>query len=152
MIGCCFCHCYDLFRGSLNNENNNSNNKNNSGMNIAPMIYNSVIYNAFIYACMPHIYMLQLIEILRSATNVPWSDIPDILIKYFARSTWTIFSFLSFNAIFEKNQRRCLTDIKRNLLPELACTRWNSIEFVFQWTTVFCLEDVEVPEIVHIFS
>ena len=30
-----------------------------------------VIYNTFIYAYMPHIYMLQLIEILQSITNGP---------------------------------------------------------------------------------
>ena len=36
---------------------------------------------------MPHRHMLQLIEILRSVTNGPLSDIPDILDKYFAKST-----------------------------------------------------------------
>ena len=48
-------------------------------------------------------HMLQLIEILRSVTNGPLLDMPDILNKYFARSTWTIFTFPSFNAIFEKS-------------------------------------------------
>ena len=52
---------------------------------------------------MPHIHMLQLIEILLSVTNGPLSDIPDILNKYFARYTWTIFTFPSLNAIFEKS-------------------------------------------------
>ena len=47
--------------------------------------------------------MLQLIEILRSVTDGPKSDIPDILNKYFARSTWTIITFPSLNAIFEKS-------------------------------------------------
>ena len=49
------------------------------------------------------IHMLQLIEILRSLTNGLQLDIPDILNKYFARSTWTIFTFSSFNTIFEKS-------------------------------------------------
>ena len=49
------------------------------------------------------IHMLQLIEILRSVTNGLELDIPDILNKYFARSTWTIFTFPSFNTIFEKS-------------------------------------------------
>ena len=57
----------------------------------------------------------------------PQLDIPDILNKYFARSTWTIFAFPSFNAIFEKSQRSCLTDINRYLLPELASTTWNTV-------------------------
>ena len=47
--------------------------------------------------------MLQLIEILRSVTNGPQSDIPDILNEHFARSTWTIFTFPSLNANFEKS-------------------------------------------------
>ena len=47
--------------------------------------------------------MLKFIEILRSVTNLPYSDIPDILNKYFARSTKTIFKFPSLNAIFEKS-------------------------------------------------
>ena len=47
--------------------------------------------------------MLQLIEILRSVSNGPQLDIPDILNKYFARSTWPIFTFPSFNALFEKS-------------------------------------------------
>ena len=47
--------------------------------------------------------MLQLIEILRSVTNEPSSDIPDIFNKYFARSTWTIFTFSSLNAVLEKS-------------------------------------------------
>ena len=49
------------------------------------------------------IHMLQLIEILRSVTNGPQLDIPDILNKYFARSSRTIFTFPSFNGIFEKS-------------------------------------------------
>ena len=77
------------------------------------------------------IHMLQLIEILRSVTIGPQLDIPDIVNKYFARSTWTIFTFPSFNAIFEKSLRSCLTDINRHLLPELASTIWNSIESYF---------------------
>ena len=52
---------------------------------------------------MPHIHMLQLTEILRSVTNGPLSDIPDILNKNLARSTWTIFTSPSLNAIFEKS-------------------------------------------------
>ena len=76
--------------------------------------------------------MLQLIEILRSVTNGPQLDIPDILNKYFAKSTWTIFTFPSFNTIFEKSWSNCLTDINRHLLPELASTIWNSIESVFR--------------------
>ena len=52
---------------------------------------------------MPHIHMLQLIEILRSVTNGPLSDIPDILDKYFVKSTWTIFTFPCLNVIFEKS-------------------------------------------------
>ena len=55
---------------------------------------------------MSHIYMLQLIEILRSVTNGHLSDIPNILNKYFARSTWIykiyIFTFPSLNEILEK--------------------------------------------------
>ena len=47
--------------------------------------------------------MLHLIEILRSVTNAPFSDIPDILKKYFASSTWTIFTFPSLNVTFEKS-------------------------------------------------
>ena len=81
---------------------------------------------------MPHIHMLQLNEILQSVTIGPLSDIPDILNKYFARSTWTIFTFPSLNPIFEKNYRSCLTNINRHLLPELASTIWNSIDSVFQ--------------------
>ena len=76
--------------------------------------------------------MLHLIEILRSVTNAPFSDIPDILKKYFASSTWTIFTFPSLNVIFEKSQRSCLTHISRHLLPELASTIWNSIESALQ--------------------
>ena len=50
------------------------------------------------------IHMLQLIEILRSVTNGLQLDIPpDILNKYFAISIWTIFTFPSFNTIFEKS-------------------------------------------------
>ena len=52
---------------------------------------------------MSHIHMLQLTEILRSVTDEPLSDIPDILNKHFARSTWTIFTFPSLNAIVEKS-------------------------------------------------
>ena len=76
--------------------------------------------------------MLQLIEILPSVTNGLRSDIPDILNKYFARSTWTIFTFPSLNVIFEKSLRSGLTDINRDLLPELASAIWNSIESAFQ--------------------
>ena len=47
--------------------------------------------------------MLQLIERLRSVTTELQLDIPGILNKYFAKSTWTIFTFLSFNAIFENS-------------------------------------------------
>ena len=47
--------------------------------------------------------MLQLIEILRSVTNGHLSDIPDILNKYFARSTWAMFTFPSLNEILEKS-------------------------------------------------
>ena len=50
---------------------------------------------------MPHIHMLQLIEILRPVTNGPLLDIPAILNKYLARSAWTIFIFPRLNAIFE---------------------------------------------------
>ena len=50
---------------------------------------------------MPHIHMLQLIEILRPVTNGPLLDIPAILNKYLARSAWTIFTFSRLNAIFE---------------------------------------------------
>ena len=81
---------------------------------------------------MPHIHMLQLIETSRSVVNGPESDIPDILNKCFASSTWTIFTFSSFNTIFEKSQRNFLTDIIRHLLPELTNTIWNSIKSVFQ--------------------
>ena len=63
---------------------------------------------------MPHIHMLQLIEILPLVTNGLRSDIPDILNKYFARSTWTIFTFPSLNMIFEKSLRSGLTDINRH--------------------------------------
>ena len=49
------------------------------------------------------IHMLQLIERSRSVTNGLQLDIPDILNKYFARSTWTIFTFPIFSAIFEKS-------------------------------------------------
>ena len=42
---------------------------------------------------------------MRSVTNGPLSDIPDILNKYSARSTWTIFTFPSLNATFEKSWR-----------------------------------------------
>ena len=49
--------------------------------------------------------MRQLIEILRSVTNGSLSDIPDILNKYFARPTLTIFTLPSFNAIFEKREK-----------------------------------------------
>ena len=76
--------------------------------------------------------MLQLIEILPLVTNGLRSDIPDILNKYFARSTWTIFTFPSLNVIFEKSLRSGLTDINRDLLPELASAIWNSIESAFQ--------------------
>ena len=76
--------------------------------------------------------MLRLIEILPSVTNGLRSDIPDILNKYFARSTWTIFTFPSLNVIFEKSLRSGLTDINRDLLPELASAIWNSIESAFQ--------------------
>ena len=76
--------------------------------------------------------MLQLIERLRSATNGSQLDTPNILNKYFARSTWTIFTFPSINANFEKSQRSCLADVNRYLLPELASTIWNSIKSVFQ--------------------
>ena len=76
--------------------------------------------------------MLQLIEILPLVTNGLRSDIPDILNKYFARSTWTIFTFPSFSVIFEKSLRSGLTDINRDLLPELASAIWNSIESAFQ--------------------
>ena len=76
--------------------------------------------------------MLQLIEILSSVTNGLRSDIPDILNKYFARSTWTIFTFPSLNVIFEKTLRSGLTDINRHLLPELASAIWNSIESAIQ--------------------
>ena len=58
--------------------------------------------------------MLQLIEILPLVTNGLRSDIPDILNKYFARSTWTIFTFPSLNMIFEKSLRSGLTDINRH--------------------------------------
>ena len=68
-------------------------------------------------------HMLQLVEILQSVINGPQLDIPDILNKHFARSTWIIFTFPNFNAIFEKSQRSCLTDINRYLLPE-----WSSIK------------------------
>ena len=54
-----------------------------------------------IHAYMPHIHMLQLIEILRPVTNGPLLDIPAILNKYLARSAWTIFTFPRLNAIFE---------------------------------------------------
>ena len=84
----------------------------------------SVIYNTFIYAYMPHIHMLQLNETWQSVTIGPLPDIPDILNKYFARSTWTIFTFPSFKAIFEKSYRNCLTNINRHLLPELASMIW----------------------------
>ena len=47
--------------------------------------------------------MLQLIQGLRSVTNGLQLRIPDILNKYFARSAWTIFTFPSFNVIFEKS-------------------------------------------------
>ena len=47
--------------------------------------------------------MLKLIERLQSVTNELQLDIPGILNKYFARSTWTVFTFPSFNAIFEKS-------------------------------------------------
>ena len=76
--------------------------------------------------------MLRLIEILPSVTNGLRSDIPDILNKYFARSTWTIFTFPSLNVIFEKSLRSGLTDINRDLLPEVASAIWNSIESAFQ--------------------
>ena len=76
--------------------------------------------------------MLQLIEILPSVTNGLRSDIPDILNKYFARSTWIIFKFPSLNVIFEKSLRSGLTDINRDLLPEVASAIWNSIESAFQ--------------------
>ena len=76
--------------------------------------------------------MEPLIEILQSVINETLLDIPDILNKYFARSTWTIFTFPSLNAIFEKSRRNCLMDINRYLVPELSCTIWNSIESVFQ--------------------
>ena len=81
---------------------------------------------------MPLMHMLQLIEILRSVTNGLKSDMPDILNKYFARSTGTIFTFPSLNAIFEKSLRSGLTDINRHLLPELTSAIWNSIESSFQ--------------------
>ena len=83
------------------------------------------------YAYIPH-NILQLIEILGSVINGPQLDIPDILKKYFLRSTWTIFTFLSLKAIFEKSFRSCLTDINQHLLSELDSTIWNSIESVFQ--------------------
>ena len=41
----------------------------------------------YIYAYLPHIYMLQLTEILLSVTNGLQSYIPDLLNKYFTRST-----------------------------------------------------------------
>ena len=49
-------------------------------------------------------HVLQLIETLRSVTNGPFSDISDILNKYFAGSTWAILTFPSFNAIFENRE------------------------------------------------
>ena len=52
---------------------------------------------------MLYIHMLQLLEILRSVTNEPLSDISDIFNKYFARSTWTIITFSSLNAVLEKS-------------------------------------------------
>ena len=55
----------------------------------------------YIYICI-YIYMLQSIEILRSVTNGPKSDIPDILNKDFTRSTWTIFTFPSLNVVFAR--------------------------------------------------
>ena len=76
--------------------------------------------------------MLQLIYRLQSVTNGFQLDIPDISNKYFARPSWTMLTFPSFNAIFEKSQISCLTDINGHLLPRLATTIWNSIESVFQ--------------------
>ena len=52
-----------------------------------------MVYDTFTYAYMPHIHRLQLIEILRSVTNWPLSDIPDILNKCFVRSTWQSSNF-----------------------------------------------------------
>ena len=102
------------------------------------------------HICLMH--MLQLIEGLQSVTNGPQLNTLNILNKYFARSTWIIFTFPSLNAIFEKSQRSFLTDINMYLLPEFASMVWNSIKFVFQSTRIFCLEDVEVLKTVHIFS
>ena len=93
----CCCSCYNLLRRSSSNKNRSNNKKQHSfSMRTAPkqVDYISVIYNKFLYAYMPQ-HMLQLIEILRSITNGPYSDIPDILNKYFARSTYTIFIFPS---------------------------------------------------------
>ena len=54
-------------------------------MRVAPKRVNCilVIYNTFLYAYMPTcpIHMPQLIEILRSVTNGPQINIPDILNK-----------------------------------------------------------------------
>ena len=90
---------------------------------------------------MPHIHMLQIIETLRSVTNGHYSDIPNFLNKYFARSTWTIFTFFSLNAILELE--KLPHGYQYSLLPELARTIWNNMEF--------SLEDVKVLEIVHMF-
>ena len=81
--------------------------------------------------------MLQLIKRLGSVTTELQLDIPGILNKYFARSTWTIFTFLRFNAIFENSQRSCLTDINRHLLPGLAkcCVRVQEGLRSHLWTT-----------------
>ena len=86
--------------------------------------------------------MLQLIEILRSVTNGSKSDIPNILNKYFPRSTFPI-----LDTIFQKSETSCLTDINRHLLPELASTIWNSIESVFQeGGGEGCVRDLQLPE------
>ena len=72
----------------------NSNKKqHSSSMRIAPKRVDSDLQYIYIYIYVSYIC---------SVTNVPFSDIPDILNKYFARSTWKIFTFPTLNAIFEK--------------------------------------------------
>ena len=58
-------------------------------MKVAPRIdklfFSDLLY-LYVYAYMPHIRMLQLIEILPSVTTRPKSDIPDILNKLFCKT------------------------------------------------------------------
>ena len=55
---------------------------------------------------MPHMYILQLIEVLPLISNGHYSYICDIFNKYFARSARTIFTFRRLIFNFQKELER----------------------------------------------